>query len=267
MTPPYPPLTGAFDGQTALVTGGGTGIGKEIAFALAAGGATVAVAGRRTEPLEAVCAELERRGTEATFVPTDIRDPEGVDALVAAVRARLGRIELLVNNAGGQFATPSREISSNGLRAVSRLNFEGTWNVTRAVALDSMIGHGGGRILNLTLAIRRGIPGLMPGVASREAVNAMTRQLATEWGRHGITLVSLAAGHVRTEGLDNYPPEVVERLARTVPLGRLASPEEIGAIAAFLLSPAAAYVTGTVVEVDGGKSNWGDTYMLPTEVF
>jgi citronellol/citronellal dehydrogenase len=249
-------------GEIALVTGGGTGIGRAIALRLAACGADVAIAGRRPEPLEEVRRELEEVGVRALAFPTDIRESDQVEAMVGAVRASLGRIGILVNNAGGQFAAPSREISVRGLHAVSRLNFEATWSVTRTVALDSMIDHGGGRILNITLAMQRGLPGLMPGVATRAAVHSMTRQLGTEWGRHGITVVSLAAGHVLTDGLKGYPVEVLERLESTVPLGRLGSPEEIAAIAAFLVSPAAAYITGTVVEADGGKSNWGDTYMV-----
>lgn len=257
--------SGVLAGETALVTGGGTGIGRATALQLAACGASVALAGRRREPLEAVQAEVEALGSTALTVPTDVREPDQVEAMVAAVRSQLGRIEILVNNAGGQFAAPSRDVSVNGLRAVSRLNFEATWSVTRAVALDSMIDHGGGRIVNVTLAMQRGLPGLMPGVASRAAVHSMTRHLGTEWARHGISVVSLAAGHVRTEGLAGYPVEVTERLVESVPLGRLAEPEEIAAIAAFLVTPAAAYVTGTVVEVDGGKSNWGDTYMVPRE--
>jgi citronellol/citronellal dehydrogenase len=257
----------ALAGKTALVTGGGTGIGRAIALQLAACGADVAIAGRRAEPIEAVRAELEERGVRAAAVATDIREPDQVEAMVAAVRGSLGRIEILVNNAGGQFAAPSKEISVNGLRAVSRLNFESTWSVTRAVARDSMIGQGGGRILNLTIAMQRGLPGLMPGVATRAAVHSMTRHLGTEWARYGITVNSLAAGHVRTEGLDNYPADVVERLARSVPLARLADPEEIAATAAFLLTPAASYFTGSVIEIDGGKSNWGETDMLPADEF
>jgi citronellol/citronellal dehydrogenase len=253
-------------GRTALVTGGGTGIGRAIALQLAACGASVAVAGRREEPLGAVRKELSAIGAQALDVPTDIREPDQVEAMVATVSAGLGRIEILVNNAGGQFAAPSREISVNGMRAVSRLNLEATWDVTRAVAVDSMIDRGGGRILNITLAIQRGLPGLMPGVATRAAVHSMTRQLGTEWARHGIGVISLAAGHVLTEGLRGYPPEVIERLETTVPAGRLGTPEEIATVAAFLVSPAASYMTGTVVEIDGGKSNWGDTYMVAKEV-
>jgi len=252
-------------GKVALVTGGGTGIGRAIALELGACGARVAVAGRRIDTLETVCLELEGDGVEAFAVATDIREPEQVQGMVAATTDRLGRIEILVNNAGGQFAAPSKEISVRGMHAVSRLNLEATWDVTRSVALNSMIDRGGGCILNITLAIQRGLPGLMPGVATRAAVHSMTRQLGTEWARHGIRVLSLAAGHVLTEGLRGYPSEVIERLEGTVPLGRLGTPEEVAAAAAFLVSPMAAYITGTVVEIDGGKSNWGDTYMVDRE--
>jgi citronellol/citronellal dehydrogenase len=249
-------------GRTALVTGGGTGIGRAIALQLAACGARVAVAGRRSEPLEQVRAELNRAGAEAVAIPTDIREPDQVLAMVAETNDRLGRVEILVNNAGGQFAAASKDISVRGLRAVSRLNLEATWDVTRTVALDSMIDRGGGCILNITLSMQRGLLGLMPGVATRAAVHSMTRHLATEWARYGIRVVSVAAGHILTDGLRGYPAEVVEQLEQTVPLGRLGTPAEVAATATFLVSPLAGYITGTVVDVDGGKANWGDTYMI-----
>jgi citronellol/citronellal dehydrogenase len=252
-------------GRTALVTGGGTGIGKAIALRLAASGAQVAVAGRRSEPLDETCGELGVAGARSLAVPTDVREPEQVAAMVESVERDLGRIEILVNNAGGQFAAPSREISSRGLHAVSRLNFEATWEVTRTVAVESMIGRGGGRILNLTIAMQRGLPGLMPGVATRAAVHSMTRHLATEWAHHGIGIVSLAAGHVLTDGLRNYPAEVIEQLEGTVPMKRLGTPEEVAAAAVFLVSPVADYITGAVIDIDGGKSNYGDTYMVDKE--
>jgi citronellol/citronellal dehydrogenase len=253
------------DGRTALVTGGGTGIGKATALQLGSCGAQVAVVGRRPEPLEETRAELAAAGAPSLALSTDIREPDQVAAMVAAVEQDLGRIDILVNNAGGQFAAPSREISTRGLHAVSRLNFEATWEVTRTVAVESMIDRGGGRILNLTIAMQRGLPGLMPGVATRAAVHSMTRHLATEWARHGIGIVSLAAGHVLTDGLRGYPAEVIESLERTVPMGRLATAEEIATTAAFLVSPAADYITGTVIDIDGGKSNYGDTYMVDKE--
>ena len=264
--PAGPFRPGLLAGKTALVTGGGTGIGRAIALQLGASGARVAICGRRPEPLEETRQELAAAGVEAIAQQTDVREPEQVEEMVAAVGQRLGRIEILVNNAGGQFAAPSREVSVGGMHAVSRLNLEATWSVTRAVALDSMIDRGGGRILNITLAIQRGLPGLMPGVATRAAVHSMTRQLGTEWARHGIGVVSLAAGHVLTDGLRGYPGEVLERLERTVPAGRLGTPEEVASAAVFLVSPLADYITGTVVEIDGGKSNWGDTYMVDREL-
>lgn len=251
--------------RTALVTGGGTGIGRAIALQLAACGARVAVAGRRSEPLEAVRAELNRAGVDALAIPTDIREPDQVAAMVAEASERLGRVEILVNNAGGQFAAASKDVSTRGLHAVSRLNLEATWDVTRTVALDSMIDRGGGCILNITLSMQRGLLGLMPGVATRAAVHSMTRHLGTEWARYGIRVVSLAAGHILTDGLRGYPAEVVERLERTVPLGRLGTPSEVAASAAFLVSPLAGYITGTVIDIDGGKANWGDTYMVDRE--
>jgi citronellol/citronellal dehydrogenase len=121
---------------------------------------------------------------------------------------------------------------------------------------------GGGRIVNITLAIERGIPGMLAGVASRAAVHSMTRHLGTEWARHGVSVVSVAAGHIMTDGLRGYPDDVVAELESTVPARRFGTPEEVAATVAFLVSPAAGYITGTVVVIDGGKSNDGDTYMI-----
>lgn len=252
-------------GKTALVTGGGTGIGRAVALQLASCGARVAVLGRRPEPLEAVVQEIDAAtGSPGNALahPADIRDEEQVAQAIAAIRDKLGRITILVNNAGGQFVAPARDTATKGLRAVGRLNLDATWEVTRQVATDSMIEQGGGRIVNVTLAMERGIPGMMAGVATRAAVHSLTRTVATEWARHGISIVSVAAGHVLTDGLRGYPPEVVERLQQTIPAGRFGTPEEIAATIAFLVSPLGGYVTGTTLTIDGGKSNAGDTYMI-----
>jgi citronellol/citronellal dehydrogenase len=270
MTPPsfdpaqYPRLfsEGALSGSTALVTGGGTGIGAAVARQLSECGAAVALMGRRPEPLRELADELRARGREALCVPADICDAEQVDAAIAEVRHSLGRIDVLVNNAGGQFLAAAKDTSVNGLDAVTRLNVNGTWTVTRAVALDSMIGRGGGHVINITLAMERGIPGMMAGVAARAAVHSMTRTLATEWARHGISIVSVAAGHILTDGLRNYPPDVVARLQASIPAKRFGTAEEVAAAVTFLASPYASYLTGTTVVLDGGKSNAGDTYMI-----
>ncbi len=252
----------ALAGRVALVTGGGTGIGRATALQLGRCGAKVAVVGRRIEPLEQTVEMLAAHGAEGLALATDIRDEEQVDAALAAIGPALGRVDVLVNNAGGQFVSPARDTSVKGLKAVSRLNLEALWGVTRAVALDSMIDRGGGSIVNVTLAMERGIPGMMAGVATRAAVHSMTRTVATEWARHDISIACVAAGHVLTDGLRGYPEEVVARLRDTVPARRFAEPEEIAALIAFLVSPAGSYVTGAVIDIDGGKSNSGDTFMI-----
>jgi citronellol/citronellal dehydrogenase len=255
----------AHAGKVALVTGGGTGIGRACALQLGACGAAVAVLGRREEQLAETVSAMEAIGAKGLAVPTDIRDEEQVDAALATIKGELGRVEILVNNAGGQFVSPAKDTSVKGLNAVARLNMAATWGMTRAVALDSMIGQGGGAVTTITLAMQRGIPGMMAGVATRAAVHSMTRTLATEWARHEISLTCVAAGHVLTDGLRGYPPEIVEKLRATVPAERFAEPEEIASLVGFLTSPAGSYITGEIVTIDGGKSNSGDAFMIDPE--
>ncbi|HEU4448997.1 MAG TPA: SDR family oxidoreductase [Gaiellaceae bacterium] len=241
----------------ALVTGGGTGIGRATALALARGGAAVAVCGRRPEPIESARAEVEALGREALAVPTDVREPEQVEALVDAVLDRFGRIDVLVNNAGGQFVAPAEEISANGWRAVHRLAVDAAWNVTRTVATRSMIPNRGGVVVFVGFSPRRGIPGFAHAAAARAAVENLAAGLAGEWSRYGIRSVCVALGTILSEGLEGYGRERIAAWERSIPLGRAGTAEEAAAVIAFLASPAASYVTGTTVVVDGGADAWG----------
>ena len=254
----YSPLRDdANAGQVALVTGGGTGIGRATALELGRTGARVAICGRRAELLEATREAVEAAGGECLAVPTDVREPEQVDALVDAVLLRFGRIDVLVNNAGGQFIAPAEEISPNGWRAVHRLNVDAVWNLTRLVATRSMIPNGSGLVVFIGLSPRRALPGMAHASAARAAVENLGRTLAIEWGRHGIRTVTVTPGVIRTEGLDGYGDEAVAEWEREVPLGRLGSPEEIASVIAFLASPGGAYVSGTTIVVDGGIDAMG----------
>jgi citronellol/citronellal dehydrogenase len=236
-------------GKVALVTGGGTGIGCATAFELARTGAKVVVCGRRPEPLEAVQAEL---GEDCLAVPTDVREPEQVAALVDRALERFGRIDVLVNNAGGQFLAPAEEISLKGWRAVHRLAVDAVWDLTRTVAERSMIPNKDGVVVFIGFSPRRGMAEMAHAAAARAAIENLAGSLALEWSAHGIRTVCLALGNIATEGLDGYGPERVAEWEREVPLGRLGTPEEAAALIAFLASPGGGYVTGTTVVMDGG---------------
>jgi citronellol/citronellal dehydrogenase len=241
----------------ALVTGGGTGIGRATARELARTGARVAICGRRPEPLEAVRAELEDAGSECLAVPADVRDEEQVEALVERVLERFGSLDVLVNNAGGQFTAPAEEISVKGWRAVHRLALDATWNLTRLAATRSMIPNRRGVVVFIGFSPRRGIPGYVHASTARAALENLAAGLATEWSRYGIRTLCITPGNILTEGLEGYGSERVAEWERHVPLGRLGTPEEVGSVIAFLVSPAAGYVTGTTVLVDGGVDAWG----------
>jgi citronellol/citronellal dehydrogenase len=236
-------------GKVALVTGGGTGIGRATAVELARTGAKIVVCGRRPEPLEAVQAEL---GDDCLALPTDVREPEQIAALVDRTLERFGRIDILVNNAGGQFVAPAEEISLKGWRAVHRLAVDAVWDLTRLVAERSMIPNKDGVVVFIGFSPRRGMADMAHAAAARAAIENLAGSLALEWSKHGIRALCVALGNIATEGLDGYGPERVAEWEREVPLGRLGTPEEAAALIAFLASPGAGYVTGTTVVMDGG---------------
>ena len=239
----------ANEGKVALVTGGGTGIGRAIARELVRTGARVAICGRREEPLAKVQDEL---GDACLALRTDVREPVEVEALVDRTLERFERIDILVNNAGGQFLAPAEEISLKGWRAVHRLAVDAVWDLTRTVATRSMIPQHGGVVVFIGFSPRRGMADFAHAAAARAAVENLAGSLALEWSEHGIRTVCVALGNIATESLDGYGPERVAEWEREVPLGRLGTPEEAAALIAFLVSPGGAYVTGTTVVMDGG---------------
>ena len=245
---------GLLEGQVAIVTGGGTGLGRATALELAACGAHVVMAGRRPEPLEDAAAACE--GGRGEAVPCDIREEDQVAALVDRVLERHGRVDVLVNNAGGQYMSPADEITPKGFRTVMRLNVEGTWLVTHAVATKAMIPAGGGKVVSVTLSPHHGLPGMAHSSAARAAVENLTRVLSIEWARFNIRLTAVASGHMETEALRKYPRPVYENVARTVPLGRLGRPEEQAWLIAYIASEAGDYLTGTTITLDGARDNW-----------
>jgi NAD(P)-dependent dehydrogenase (short-subunit alcohol dehydrogenase family) len=240
----------------AIVSGGGSGLGRATALELAALGAQVVVCGRRLEPLEETAATAEDGRVEARAC--DIREEDQVEALVEGVLERHGQIDLLVNNAGGQYLTPAEDITPKGFRTVIRLNVEGTWLMTHAVATRAMIPDSrGGKIVNVTLSPHHGLPGMAHSSAARAAVENLTRVLSIEWARFGIRLTALAPGPFATETLmTKYPKQVVEGVASTVPLQRLGTEEEFAWLVAYVASEAGDYFSGTVLTLDGARDNW-----------
>jgi citronellol/citronellal dehydrogenase len=244
---------GLLDGQVVIVTGGGSGLGRATAQELTACGATVVIAGRRLEPLEETAALCEG---PCEAVVCDIREEEAVAAFVDGVLERHGRIDTLVNNAGGQYMTPAEDISAKGFETVVRLNLIGTWLMTQAVATKAMIPQEGGKVISVTLSPHHGLPGMAHSSAARAAVENLMRVLSIEWARFNIKTTAVASGHFRTDALKKYPEPVQAGVARTVPLQRLGEAEEQAWLIAFLASPAGEYYSGDVITIDGARDNW-----------
>jgi citronellol/citronellal dehydrogenase len=257
---------GLFEGHVAIVTGGGSGIGFAIARTLGELGARVSISGRKIEKLDAAKTELEARGVHGVHVSTcDIREVDQIAAYVTAVRSELGDPTILVNNAGGQFPTAAETLSPRGWEAVVRNNLNGTFFVTREVATQVMIPKKRGRIVNVIANIRRGFPGMVHTGAARAGVENMTKTLAVEWAQYNIQLNAVAPGIIRSSGVDQYPPELVEMSRKRTPMKRLGTPEEVAELVAYLASDAAAFVTGETWYIDGGANLWGDTWVIPDE--
>src|ERR1700722_13402825 len=258
---------GLVGGQAALVTGGGTGLGRATALELVRCGADVTIAGRRVEVLEEAVAEIgaSASGDEAGsigYVAGDIRDREDAGRLVGAVLDRGGRLDLLVNNAGGQFFSPAELIAAKGWRAVWRLNVEGMLNMAEA-AFELALGRaeadgsgGGGMVVNVTLSPHHGMPGMAHSGAARATVEALTRELAQRWESAGVAVTAVAAGTFETDVLAKYPANVRAGAARSVPLQRLGSAAEHAWLVALLASPLGRAFNGSTITLDGARDNW-----------
>jgi len=244
---------GLLSGRVALVTGGGTGLGKATAHELVRCGATVVIAGRRGEVLEQAVAEI---GAGADWIAGDIREREDAGRLVATVLERYGRLDLLVNNAGGQYFTPAEGIAAKGWQAVWRLNVDGMLNMAEAAFAQALAPAGGGTIVNVTLSPHHGMPGMAHSGAARAAVEELTRELAGRWAADGVAVTAVAAGHFDTEALEKYPASLRVGMARTVPLQRLGTVQEHAWLVALLASPLGRAFSGSTVTLDGARDNW-----------
>jgi citronellol/citronellal dehydrogenase len=248
---------GLLDGRVVLVSGAGGGLGRETALEMVRLGATVVGCGRRPEPLAETAARAE--GLPGIFEHgiLDIREEEGVDLFFDDLLERHGRLDVLVNNAGGQFLSPAEAISPKGFRTVVELNVTGTWLMSHAAATKAFIPADGGKILSVTLSPHNGMPGMVHSGAARAAVENMMRTLAIEWARFGITTCAIAAGQFATDTLlTKYPSELVEKIAHSIPIGRTGRPEEVAWLLAYLASPAGDFYSGTTITIDGARDNW-----------
>ncbi|MGD0455442.1 MAG: SDR family NAD(P)-dependent oxidoreductase [Solirubrobacteraceae bacterium] len=276
---------GLLSGRVVLVTGGGTGLGKATALELARCGASVTIAGRRSEVLEQAAAEIgelagsgavadadagahagpsvgEAAGT-ADWVACDVRERAQAQRLVQTVLERRGRLDVLVNNAGGQFFSPAELIAAKGWRAVWRLNVEGMLNMAETAFELALEPAGAGTVVNVTLSPHHGMPGMAHSGSARATVEALTRELAGRWQHTGVSVTAVAAGHFDTEVLAKYPASVRAGAARTVPLQRLGTVSEHAWLIALLASPLGRAFSGSTVTLDGARDNWCGSWPPP----
>lgn len=246
---------GLFQDQVILVTGGGSGIGRCTAHELARLGAQVVLLGRRADKLATVQAEIEADGGRASTELCDIRQEDAVVAMVQRVLARHGRLDGLVNNAGGQYMTPLSAISAKGWEAVVNTNLTGGFLVARECYRQHMAAHGGA-IVNIVADIWGSMPGMGHSGAARAGMVSLTETAALEWAADGVRVNAVAPGYIASSGMDHYPPEAADHLRamrQTVPLGRFGHEAEVSAAIVFLLSPAASFISGSTLRVDGAR--------------
>lgn len=254
--------------QVCLVTGGGTGIGAAIARELGRAGAHVAIASRKeSHILPAARGLSDELGREVLGVVCDIRDRDAVKTAFDRLIAWKGRLDVLVNNGGGQFFSPAEAISPRGWDAVVSTNLTGTWNMTHG-AYHAYMGKNGGVILNITMLTKRTFPGMTHSVAARAGVEGMTRNLAVEWAARGIRINCIAPGLIMSSGVANYPngEQLFRDMQQHIPLKRAGTVEDIAHMATFLASPGGQYITGQTFTVDGGKELWGDWWPIADPV-
>jgi citronellol/citronellal dehydrogenase len=248
-----------FADKVVLVSGGGSGIGKAIAFLFARLGARVAICGRKADKLED-CAEKLRAlsGRDVYWHPMTIRDPEQVDALLNAVWERFGGLDVQVNNAGGQFAAHAIDFSVKGWNAVIDTNLNGSWYMMQAAAKRWVAEGKTGNIVNIAAAIDRGMTGMAHTAASRAGVITLSRTLAIEWAEYGIRVNCIGAGSIESSGFNNYRPENVPTFYNCNPMKHPGDVQDIAEAVVYLAGPSGKFITGEVINVEGGMALWGE---------
>jgi citronellol/citronellal dehydrogenase len=256
---------GLLRGKVALVTGGGTGLGKATAIELARCGASVTIAGRRAEVLQEAAVEIGGCSGEGSsdWRTADVREPDEGELLVRSVLERHGRLDVLVNNAGGQYFAPAEQIVAKGWGAVWRLNVGGMLNMSAAAFELAFRPAGDGTIVNVTLSPHHGMPGMAHSGAARATVEALTCELAQRWTEAGVVVTAVAAGHFETEVLAKYPESVRAGTARSVPLQRMGTVDEHAWLVTLLASPLGRAFNGSTVTLDGARDNWAGPWPPP----
>jgi NAD(P)-dependent dehydrogenase (short-subunit alcohol dehydrogenase family) len=247
-------------GQVFLVSGGGSGIGRGMAYLLARLGADIMICGRRAEKLEETAAGIRKHlGRDVGTHAMTIREPDQVEALIDATFARFGRLDTLVNNGGGQFPQAAIDFTPKGWLAVIDTNLNGTWYMMQAAARQWRERGQGGHIVNIVATVWRGMPQVAHTCAARAGVIYLSKTVATEWAPLGVRVNCVAPGAIATDGLNVYPDGVPERFASTNPLKRLGDVYDVAEAVVYVSASSGKFVTGEVVVVDGGHSAWGDT--------
>lgn len=248
-----------FKGKTVLVTGGGSGIGFEIAKQFLMYGAEVYIASRKKERIEKAVMALHPFGNVKAFV-LDIRSTESIKHLADMIETQSGKLDILINNAGGQFPSPAEAISENGWNAVISTNLNGTWFMTLEMAKRFFFKQKSGNIVNIVLNNYKGFPGMAHSAAARAGVMNLTKTLAIEWVSRGVVINAVAPGIIDSSGLENYPPSMVEGVRNKIPMKRFGSCAEVAELSLFLA--ASTYITGETVYIDGGNRLWGDMWEI-----
>ncbi|OWY25907.1 KR domain-containing protein [Sphingobacteriales bacterium UPWRP_1] len=250
-----------FNGTIVAVSGGGSGIGLTIARQFLQYGATVFIASRKEERLQKALEILSPLGTCHAFA-LDIRNPDEVERFAEYIKDKCGRLDILVNNAGGQFPSAAELISPNGWNAVINTNLNGTFFMTRQMFTSFFMEQKQGVVVNIIANIYKGFPGMAHTGAARAGVDNLTKTLAVEWSPYKVRVNAVAPGIIKSSGLEQYPPEILQGISDKIPLKRLGSTDEVAYLTLFLASPMASFITGETVYIDGGQRLWGDMWEM-----